>query len=128
MATKKLLLVDDDEDLVLSIQPSLEKEGWEVHTSFSAEQAKTMAVNNKPDLIVMDIIMEGEHGYSAIEELMSNPQFENVPVIVFSSLTHRWDETTATREDALLSDAAEFVDKSDGADALVRVIRKHLGT
>lgn len=128
MATKKLLLVDDDEDLVLSIRPSLEKEGWEVHTSFSAEQAKTMAVNNKPDLIVMDIIMEGEHGYSAIEDFMSNPQFENVPVIVFSSITHRWDETTATREDALLSDAAEFVDKSDGADALVRVIRKHLGT
>lgn len=86
-----------------------------------------MAVNNKPDLIVMDIIMEGEHGYSAIEELMSNPQFENVPVIVFSSVTHRWAETSATREDALLSDAAEFVDKSDGADALVRVICKHLG-
>ncbi len=128
MATKKLLLVDDDQDLILSIRPILEKEGWEVHTSFSAEQAKTMAVNNKPDLIVMDIIMEGEHGYSAIEDLMSNPQFENVPVIVFSSVTHRWAETSATREDALLSDAAEFVDKSDGTDALVSVIRKHLGT
>jgi len=95
MATKKLLLVDDDQDLVLSIRPILEKEGWEVHTSFSAEQAKTMAVNNKSDLIVMDIIMEGEHGYSAIEELMSNPQFENVPVIIFSSVTHRWAETSA---------------------------------
>lgn len=128
MATKKLLLVDDDEDLVLSIRPILEKEGWEVHTSLSAEQAKTMAVNNKPDLIVMDIIMEGEHGYSAIEELMSNPQFENVPVIVFSSVTHRWAETKATREDALLSDAAEFVDKTDGVEALVCAIRKYLGS
>lgn len=128
MTAKKLLLVDDDEDLVLSIRPILEKEGWEVHTSFSAEQAKTMAVNNKPDLIVMDIIMEGEHGYSAIEELMSNPQFENVPVIVFSNVTHRWAETTATREDALLSDAAEFVDKTDGVKALVCAIRKYLGS
>jgi len=45
MATKKLLLVDDDQDLVLSIRPSLEKEGWEKHTSFAAEKAKTMAVN-----------------------------------------------------------------------------------
>lgn len=128
MTAKKLLLVDDDEDLVLSIRPILEIEGWEVHTSFSAEQAKTMAVNNKPDLIVMDIIMEGEHGYSAIEELMSNPQFENVPVIVFSNVTHRWAETTATREDALLSDAAEFVDKTDGVKALVCTIRKYLGS
>jgi len=128
MATKKLLLVDDDQDLVSSIRPSLEKEGWEVHTSFSAEQAKIMAVDDKPDLIVMDIIMEGEHGYRAIEDLNNNPQLEDVPVIVFSSVTHRWAETTATREDALLSDAAEFIDKSDGTDALVRAIRKHLGT
>ena len=127
MAIKKLLLVDDDQDIVLSLRPSLEKEGWEVHTSFSAEQAKTMAVNDKPDLIVMDIIMEGEHGYSAIKDIKSNPQFENVPVIVFSSISHRWAETTATREDALLSDAAEFIDKSDGVDALVRAIRKYPG-
>jgi len=45
MATKKLLLVDDDHDLVLSIRPSLEEEGWEIHTSFAAEHAETMAVN-----------------------------------------------------------------------------------
>lgn len=128
MAVKKLLLVDDDQDFVLSLQLTLEKEGWEVHTSFSAEQAKTMAVNDKPDLIVMDIIMEGEHGYSAIEEIMSYPQLENVPVIVFSSVTHRWVETTATREDALLSNAVEFIDNSDGADTLVRAIHKHLST
>lgn len=37
--------MDDDQDIVLSIQPSLEKEGLEIHISFAAEQAKTMAVN-----------------------------------------------------------------------------------
>jgi len=45
MVIKKVLLVDDDQDIVLSIRPILEKEGWEVHTSFSAEKAKTVAVN-----------------------------------------------------------------------------------
>jgi CheY-like chemotaxis protein len=127
MAQKNILWVDDDEDLVLSFQPSLEKEGWKVQVAFSAEQAKAMAVNNRPDLIVMDIIMESEHGYSAIEDLKSNSQLADVPVIVFSNVNRRWSETTATREDAILSDAAEFVDKSNKPDALIQTIHKYLG-
>ena len=94
MVEKKILWVDDDQDLVLSLQPTLEKEGWEVQTAFSAEQAKTMLADYTPDLIIMDIIMDGQHGYSAIEDLKSYPQLANVPIVVFSSVTHRWGETT----------------------------------
>jgi twitching motility two-component system response regulator PilH len=126
MAKKKILWVDDDEDIILSLQPRLEKEGWEVQTALSAEQAKPMAVNDRPDLIIMDIIMEGEHGYSAIEDFKGNTGLANVPIIVFSSITHRWGETTATREDALLSEATEFVDKSSEPGALIETIHKYL--
>ena len=127
MAKEKILWVDDDEELTLSLQPNLEKEGWQVKTTLSAEQGKSMAVTDRPDLIIMDIIMEREHGYEAIKDILSNPQLSDVPVIVFSSLTRRWGETTASRQDALLSDAAEFVDKSAGIDALISTIHKHLG-
>ncbi len=126
MAKEKILWVDDDEELTLSLQPNLEKEGWQVKTASSAEQGKSAAVTDKPDLIIMDIIMEREHGYEAIKDLLSNPQLSDVPVIVFSSLTRGWGETTASRQDALLSDAAEFVDKSAGIDALISSIHKHL--
>ena len=128
MVKKKILWVEDDEDLVLSSQLSLEKEGWEVRSASSAEEAKNVAVNYNPDIIVMDIIMDGEHGYNAIKDLKSNTELQNISVIVFSSVTHRWGETTATRQDALLSDAVEFVDKSAGIDALISTIREHLGT
>ncbi|MHC4068152.1 MAG: response regulator [Planctomycetota bacterium] len=128
MAAKKILWVDDDEDLVLSFQPSLEKEGWEVQTAFSAEQAKTVVSDYRPDLVIMDIIMGGQHGYSAIEDFKSDPKLAGVPIIVFSSVTQRWDETTATREDALLSDALDFVDKSATPDTLIQAIHKYLGT
>ncbi len=107
---------------------SMEQEGWDVRPVSSAEEAKTAAANDRPDLIVMDIIMGGEHGYSAIEELKSNPQLRSVPVIVFSGVTHRWSETTATREDALLSEAVEFVDKTDEPDVLIRTIRRCIAT
>ena len=71
--------------------------------------------------------MEGEHGYKAIKDLLSNSQLSDVPAIVFSSITERWGETTASRQEALLSDAVEFVDKSAGIDALITTIHKHIG-
>jgi two-component system KDP operon response regulator KdpE len=128
MVKKKILWADDDEDLTLALKPTMEQEGWDVRSVSSAEEAKNAAVDDRPDLIVMDIIMESEHGFSAIEDLKSNSQLRNIPVIVFSSLTHRWSETTATREDALLSEAVEFVDKTAGADVLIHTIHKHLST
>ena len=128
MAKKKILWVDDDEDLTLSFRPSLEKEGWQVKTASSAEHGKSIAVADRPDLIIMDIIMEDEHGYKAIKELTSNPQLADIPIIVFTSLTRRWGETTASQDDALRSDADEFVDKSAGIDVLISTIREYLGT
>ena len=101
MAKRKILWIDDDEDLTLSFRPSLEKEGWQIKTASSAKQGKSIAVIDKPDLIIMDIIMEGEHGYKAIKDLTSNPQLADIPVIVFTSLTCRWGETTASQDDAL---------------------------
>ncbi len=127
MVPKKILWVDDDEDFTSSFRPTLEKEGWQVKTAASAEEGKSIAVSERSDLIIMDIIMEGEHGYKAIKGLMSRPQFTDVPIIVFSSLTRRWGETTASREDALLSEADEFVDKSAEPDVLIRTIRQYLG-
>jgi CheY-like chemotaxis protein len=128
MAKKKILWVEDDRHITISLKPVMEKEGWDVQLVSSAKEAKPEAIGAKPDLIVMDIIMDGEHGYDAIEDLKSDPELGNVPVIVFSSMTHRWSETTATREDALLSKAAEFVDKTAEPDVLIRTIHQYLDT
>ncbi len=128
MVKKKILWVEDDKDIVLFLKPIMEKEGWDIQSVSSAEEAKPAAIGTRPDLIIMDIIMDGEHGYNAIEDLKIDPELGNVPVIVFSSMTHRWSETTATREDALLSKAAEFVDKTAEPDVLIRTIHKYFDT
>ena len=62
----------------------------------SAEKGRTRAIEAKPDLI-MDIIMAGEHGYAAIEELKSESALASVPIVIFRKVTHRWRETTASR-------------------------------
>lgn len=126
METTKILWIEDDEDIIESLRPFLEREGWQLSTAPSAQEGKALVPQLKPDVIIMDIIMEGEHGFSAIEDLKSDPDARNVPVIIFSSVTHRWRETKATRRDALTTEANDFVDKIEGPKALIEALRRAL--
>jgi len=127
MANKKIVWVEDDEEVISAFQPYLKTHKWEVFPAPSAKEGKALAQKVKPDLIIMDIIMEGQHGYAAIKDIKSEPVLTDVPIIVFSGITHRWGETTASRQDALLSEADEFVDKSEGPDVLLGAVTKYLG-
>ena len=126
MAKKKIVWVEDDDEIISAFKPRIESEGWELVSASSAEEGKTLALEVKPDLIIMDIIMAGEHGYAAIEELKSESSLANVPIIVFTSVTRRWSETTATRADGLLTEADEFIDKLEKPDVLLDAISKYL--
>ena len=87
-----------------------------------------MALEVKQDLIIMDIIMAGEHGYATIEDLKSESALTSIPILIVSGVTHRWGETTASRLDGLLTEADEFVDKAEKPDVLLRTISKYLST
>jgi len=128
MAKKKIIWVEDDDEIISAFKPRFASQGWEVLSTASAEQGKALARKEKPDLIIMDIIMAGEHGYAAIEDLKSESALANVPIIVFSGVTHRWRETTASRQDALLTEACEFIDKSEKPDVLIGTVSKYLQT
>lgn len=126
MAKKKILWVEDDEEIISAFKPLLESQQWEMFSASSAEKGKAMAGQVNPDLIIMDIIMAGEHGYAAIEDFKKEAGLENVPIIVFSGITRRWGETTASLQDALVTEACEFVDKAEKPEALINTISKYL--
>ena len=126
MAKKKIVWVEDDDEIISAFKPRIESQGWELVSASSAEEGKSLALEVNPDLIIMDIIMAGEHGYATIEELKSESSLANVPIIVFTSVTRRWSETTATRADGLLTEADEFVDKLEKPDVLLDTISKYL--
>ena len=127
MEPKQILWIDDDGDFVAALSPKLRREGWDVHAARSAEEGLAQAAQLRPDLILMDVIMDGEHGFAAIESLNSDRSLASIPVIVLSGVNRDWAGTNATREDALLTEAREFIDKGEAIDALVPAIRKHIG-
>jgi len=128
MAKKKIVWIEDDEEVISAFKPHFGIHGWEVLSASSAEKGKALAIKVKPDLIIMDIIMAGEHGYAAIEDLKSESALASVPIVIFSGVTHRWGETTASRLDGLLTEADEFVDKAEKPDVLLSTISKYLST
>ena len=128
MAKKTILWVEDDKEVISAFQPRFTKQGWTVVCASSAEEGKALASEVKPDLIIMDIIMAGQHGYAAIKDLKSEAALANVPIIVFTGVTRRWGETTASRQDALLTEADEFIDKAEKPDVLLSTVSKYLCT
>jgi len=126
MAKKKIVWIEDGEEVISAFKPHFGNQGWEVLSASSAEKGKALALEVKQDLIIMDIIMAGEHGYAAIEDLKSESVLASVPIVIFSGVTHRWGETTASRLDGLLTEADEFVDKAEKPDVLLSTISKYL--
>lgn len=127
MEPRQILWIDDDEDFVAALSPLLNREGWDVRAARSAEEGLAKAAELRPDLILMDVIMDGQHGFAAIESLKADPSLAGIPVIVLSGVNRDWAGTNATREDALLTEAREFIDKGEAVDSLVPAIRECIG-
>jgi len=86
MAKKTILWVEDDKEVISAFEPRFRAQGWEVVCAFSAEEGKAVAREIKPDLIIMDIIMTGQHGFAAIKDLKKESEFENLPIVVYRKL------------------------------------------
>lgn len=85
---KKILVVDDERDIVEVIQMSLQKNGYSVETAYDGVEALEKIESDKPDLVVLDIMLPKLDGYSVNLKLKENPETENLPVIVITGRGH----------------------------------------
>ena len=92
---KKILIVDDEKDWIQMLAMRLEHEGYQIEVAFDAAQAMTRAVELKPDLILLDIMMPAGGGLGALKNIRANFKTFSVPIIV---LTAKGD--SATKETA----------------------------
>ncbi len=78
----RILVVEDDTDLLETIRHRFEYCKWEVITAANGKEALEKAANEKPDLIVLDIEMPVLNGHETIKRLRGNPELKDVPVIM----------------------------------------------
>jgi DNA-binding NarL/FixJ family response regulator len=84
-STKKLLIIDDDPNLILLVKDFLEFNGFEVLTANHGREAMSILEKETPDLIICDVMMPEMNGYAFVEEIRRNPVLEWLPVIFLSA-------------------------------------------
>ena len=90
----KILLVDDDKDFVEATKIVLESRPYEVICAYNGNEGIAKAREEKPDLIILDIIMPIKNGFNAAEELKNDPELKKIPVIMLTSFSEKVGETT----------------------------------
>ena len=82
---KKILIVDDDIELSQMARMTLEKEGYTVTTAAGGQEALARMAEEKPDLVVMDVMMPEMDGFELLEKLKGNALTADIPTIMLSA-------------------------------------------
>ena len=89
--TALLLIAEDDQFYANLYKTKLEKEGFAVVISTNGSETMQLIEKNKPNLIILDIVMPELDGFEVLKQLKQKPDFKNVPVIVLSNLGQQED-------------------------------------
>ena len=85
MPGKKIMAVDDERHIVRLIQVNLERAGFQVITAFDGPEALKKVENDRPDLIVLDVMMPKMDGFEVLKRLQANPETREIPVIMLTA-------------------------------------------
>ena len=118
-ATRTVLLIDDEPQMLFLVSMCLEELDARVVRATDLSEARTAARTVAPDMVLLDLALEGEDGMALLPCLRSEPVFASVPVVVFSVHESR-------RREALECGANDFVAKPFRPDRLRAVVQRHL--
>ncbi len=119
-APKKILVIDDEGDLLKLARARLEASGYKVLTLESGDRALETARSEKPDLILLDIVMPGKNGCQVCKELKADKTTGAIPVIVFTA-QYPEEEYVKTNTEEIGAD--DYVLKPFDAKALLAKIK-----
>ena len=100
MTIKKVLLVDDSKTELHHLSDMLSKRGYTVRTAENGEEAMRRLAEDKPDLILMDVVMPGQNGFQLTRAITRDPAFADVPVIMCTSKNQETDRVWGMRQGA----------------------------
>ena len=83
--SKKILVADDEEQLALALKIRLQSQGYEVTTVNNGQQAVERAIQEQPDLVILDVLMPVMDGYSCLRELNAHFGRGKIPVIILTA-------------------------------------------
>ena len=120
----KILLIDDDIDFVAATKAILESRPYRVITAYEGNEGIKKAREEKPDVIILDVIMPTKSGFTVCEELKRDPQLNKIPVLMLTSLSQRISEVPLAVSEGLTLEAEDYVDKPVSPEELFNRVER----
>ncbi len=118
---KKVLIVDDEADIVETIKFNLEFGNIECIEAYDGEEALLKARKEKPDLILLDIMLPKMHGYKVARLLKFDESYKHIPIIMLTARAQEKDLALGME-----TGADEYITKPFDMDMLVALVNKYL--
>ncbi len=118
MAIQNVLVVDDSKTELMMLSEILGRKGYKVRTAENAEEAFRRLAEEKPDLILMDVVMPGQNGFQLTRAIARDPQYAHIPIVMCTSKNQETDRVWGMRQGA-----RDYVTKPVDADELLSKIR-----
>jgi CheY-like chemotaxis protein len=119
----RILIVDDDTDFVAATKKILEGNDYVVEASPSTREARRRIEANRPDLILLDVMMERMNdGFTFCHELKHHQEYRRIPIIIISSITEKTGLKFSPETDGEYLEAQAFLDKPVKAAELLGTI------
>lgn len=111
---KRVLVLDDNRDILEVVHEALSYEHFEVKSVGKSEMVMPLLEEFNPDLVILDYRVAGENGGEVCRQIKAHPEFNDLPVIIFSAYINHHDEILAYGCDAVINkpfDLAELIEK-----------------
>lgn len=119
----KILIVDDSETHLYTLSKIVEEQGHEVITAGSGEEGVEAATANKPDLILMDVVMPGLNGFQATRKISKNKDTSEIPIIFVTTKNQETDRIWGLRQGA-----SAYLTKPVDKKLLIQAVNDALGS
>ncbi len=120
---KKILIVDDEQDIVESLKFVLEVSGYTCYCAYNGEDGLKLAKELMPDLIILDVMMPKINGYKISRLLKYDNKYKDIPIIMLTARSQT--------EDKLIGEETgvnEYITKPFELDQIVKKVEEYIGT
>ena len=125
-----ILVIDDDRDLVETVQIALESKGFDVRKAFNGKEGLAEIQKKPPDLIVLDVMMSTDtEGFDLAYKLKNNPRYDNIPIVMVTGFTRKMMEDGPERFQHILGESwpvSQLIEKPIDPEDLIRTIETFL--
>ncbi len=118
----KVLIVDDDPDFVDATKAILENKSYDVQVAYDGVEGLERVRGEKPDLIVLDVMMPNKDGYKVCQELKADAEYQDIPIILLTAVGDKVSETRYTTRMGMEIEAEDYIPKPVEPAELVKRI------